>query len=318
MIQNKTYTAEEIHMGFAYASMHWAIPIRNLNDSDEKKIEELIYCRQLGFTNSKNYNDLKHLIPIIEKRELNSWVNEKFPGSIILEIEDFIDLCEKYGLTSGLLHNYTGDIPFENLEEINRTKATLAAELDNKFSNQGFSLINEIECHTDIYEFASKADYMSHSQPINQRMGRRGTSFDRMTSQFYGGIYVPPISSSFRSASPRVETFNMEIPNPKGEMFIENNKSRINAFPFREYWLDKSEGVAISSYTDKYNSEQLYIAAPMADFNEQTIEYTIQEARQIPVPIDPFVYQPTKYGVVIYSKWGIESDDEIFKQTYNV
>lgn len=46
------------------------------------------------------------------------------------------------------------------------------------------------------------------------------------------------------------------------------------------------------------------------EMNHVAIEKT--EIRVVPRSIDPFVFQVTPVGVVIYSKWGEEASDAIF------
>lgn len=58
-------------------------------------------------------------------------------------------------------------------------------------------------------------------------------------------------------------------------------------------------------------STDLFIAAPVDDM-QQLVSFTETEIRVIPRSIDPFVFQVTPVGVVIYSKWGEEASDAIF------
>ena len=45
---------------------------------------------------------------------------------------------------------------------------------------------------------------------------------------------------------------------------------------------------------------------------QQLVSFTETEIRVMPRSIDPFVFQVTPIGVVIYSKWGEEASDAIF------
>lgn len=56
---------------------------------------------------------------------------------------------------------------------------------------------------------------------------------------------------------------------------------------------------------------QAYILASL-NWMQQLVSFTETEIRVIPRSIDPFVFQVTPVGVVIYSKWGEEASDAIF------
>lgn len=56
---------------------------------------------------------------------------------------------------------------------------------------------------------------------------------------------------------------------------------------------------------------QAYILASL-NWLQQLVSFTETEMRVIPRSIDPFVFQVTPVGVVIYSKWGEEASDAIF------
>ena len=45
---------------------------------------------------------------------------------------------------------------------------------------------------------------------------------------------------------------------------------------------------------------------------QQLVSFTETEIRVMPRSIDPFVFQVTPVGVVIYSIWGEEASDAIF------
>lgn len=56
---------------------------------------------------------------------------------------------------------------------------------------------------------------------------------------------------------------------------------------------------------------QAYILASL-NWLQQLVSFTETEIRVMPRSIDPFVFQVTPIGVVIYSKWGEEASDAIF------
>ena len=93
------------------------------------------------------------------------------------------------------------------------------------------------------------------------------------------------------------------------DSFLQYHKKELLAYPFAKYWNGRTEGVAMSHTACK--STDLFIAAPVDDM-QQLVSFTETEIRVIPRSIDPFVFQVTPIGVVIYSKWGEEASDAIF------
>lgn len=77
-------------------------------------------------------------------------------------------------------------------------------------------------------------------------------------------------------------------------------------FPF-EGFMAQGYPYNISETYAKISSTDLFIAAPAQDMN-QIVEISYRNIRSE----DPFVFQLTPYGVVIFSKWGEEAEDEMF------
>lgn len=68
-------------------------------------------------------------------------------------------------------------------------------------------------------------------------------------------------------------------------------------------------GVDVSSKTEtKYGSSSIFIAAPANEMSN-----TISTFKRV-VTEDPFVFSYTELGIIIYSKWGTESEDEVLKK----
>lgn len=105
---------------------------------------------------------------------------------------------------------------------------------------------------------------------------------------------------------------SFEEPHPKGVDFTLLKKTDINAYPFKHHVskMRNADYVNIGGYDCE--SYELFIAAPADDMSE-AIAFTVPERRVIPMNLDPFVFQVTPVGVVIYSKWGVEAEDDIFE-----
>lgn len=77
-------------------------------------------------------------------------------------------------------------------------------------------------------------------------------------------------------------------------------------FPFEGFVQLKYRTNVLENYVE-ISSTDLFIAAPAQDMN-QIVEISYRNIRSE----DPFVFQLTPYGVVIFSKWGEEAEDEVF------
>lgn len=125
--------ALEIHQAYILASLNWLQQTRSL-EMNHVAIEK---AKLLGFDHSSVITDAEKYMNNLETFKCYNFFSQNFPGCIILKEEDFINLNVKYGLVSGPLSYYKGDIPEDNLDEILATKATLDSLTDNKYSNCG-------------------------------------------------------------------------------------------------------------------------------------------------------------------------------------
>lgn len=83
---------------------------------------------------------------------------------------------------------------------------------------------------------------------------------------------------------------------------------RVNRFPFLGEKIPTIR--ANSRFTTKYlNCDDLLIAAPVEDINPTFLVQPLPDRAQ-----DPFIFQLTEFGVVIFSKWGEEANDELLTQ----
>lgn len=255
--------ALEIHQAYILASLNWLQQTRSL-EMNHVAIEKAEKAKLLGFDHSSVITDAEKYMNNLETFKCYNFFSQNFPGCIILKEEDFINLNVKYGLVSGPLSYYKGDIPEDNLDEILATKTTLDSLTDNKYSNRDNALITNVK--------------------VNVR--RSSTSNPYSHYNFY-----------------------REEPVSEGLIFLQYHKKELLAYPFAKYWNGRTEGVTMSHTACK--STDLFIAAPVDDM-QQLVSFTETEIRVIPRSIDPFVFQVTPIGVVIYSKWGEEASDAIF------
>ncbi len=136
--------ALEIHQAYILASLNWLQQTRSL-EMNHVAIEKAEKAKLLGFDHSSVITDAEKYMNNLETFKCYNFFSQNFPGCIILKEEDFINLNVKYGLVSGPLSYYKGDIPEDNLDEILATKTTLDSLTDNKYSNRDNALITNVK-----------------------------------------------------------------------------------------------------------------------------------------------------------------------------
>lgn len=136
--------ALEIHQAYILASLNWLQQTRSL-EMNHVAIEKAEKAKLLGFDHSSVITDAEKYMNNLETFKCYNFFSQNFPGCIILKEEDFINLNVKYGLVSGPLSYYKGDIPEDNLDEILATKTTLDSLTDNKYSNRDNAIPRSID-----------------------------------------------------------------------------------------------------------------------------------------------------------------------------
>ena len=101
-------------------------------------------------------------------------------------------------------------------------------------------------------------------------------------------------------------TYNIDVnKDKKAHILLEDHQGLIEIMPFLHV-RNKFDGQAdVKTESRPLEHNELLIAAPAQEMKQvytESIEYVRSE--------DPFVFQFTPYGVVIFSKWGEEAEDE--------
>lgn len=100
---------------------------------------------------------------------------------------------------------------------------------------------------------------------------------------------------------------------------IEDRDSEEARFCFygvkRSYYIIANGGTCEKHFLElvnKNNPTDLFIAAPKKDMNTSV---SFLESL-MPKPQDPFICSYTEYGILIYTKWGEEAEDEVLDKYY--
>lgn len=93
-------------------------------------------------------------------------------------------------------------------------------------------------------------------------------------------------------------------------------KKEIFRFPFitKDMYIPAINEQILRGFIDiKSNESKLFIVAPIQEMKDTNIEFSTKIKTE-----DPFVCAYTKYGIIVFSKWGTEAEDEIIKKYENL
>lgn len=97
-----------------------------LEDAAKKQdLSHAELARRLGFVASQEVKQASGLIPTQQLAEQLQTYMEYYEGDKIIPLKEFDRICAKYGLIKAPIAFYTGNVPYKNLQEIDRGKATL-------------------------------------------------------------------------------------------------------------------------------------------------------------------------------------------------
>lgn len=256
---------------------------------NENVIKQHALLKEIGLTSSSNYELINERMKAVasaqqyadyleRKRAFIENAIKVFGRSIMLvNLDDFEALLHKYGLICGTLDQYIGVIPSENIEEIAMATA---------------------------------------------KMRTLRTSFDREDVKLYKEFL-----SLQRINSLEVDTPSWSDEYEVIEKYIRKNASKILTFPFAsdfvpdnswqthktfelltgQYGFDPDRVKNVRALCTYINAGTFLIAAPIKDIKQKN-DFVIE--RKV-YPEDPFVFSITNFGVLIFSKWGKESEDVI-------
>lgn len=291
----KHYTSEDVHGAVIASTLAILERIKTnvekaslpVNVSKEKELLE-----SLGLTSSKNMQVIKeaeakinvHNAIIEENVKITKIMDEMYKAfgknTFYIPMKAFTDILDKYNLAVGRLEDYKGTIPEANIAEIAKAKETL-----DKIRN------NEKVIHYDKpttivdYEEQEYFDYEAcRTRTQLVRVEKPGYEFTRMKTLY------PTLYSN-------IEYWYRIIGVRPG-----NNKDSFKRFPMIRQ--DEVSWV----YQIENEKHALLIAAPVQEMD------TLYEIRERIITDDPIVFSTVGNGVIIYSMWGDEGNDEVLRK----
>jgi hypothetical protein len=292
----KHYTSEDVHGAVIASTLAILEKIKvnvekaslPVNVSKEKDLLE-----SLGLTGSKNMQVIKeaeakinvHNTIIEENVKITKIMDEMYKAfgknTFYIPMKDFTAILDKYNLSVGRLEDYKGTIPEANITEIAKAK-----EVIDNFSKNAKVIHHDKPTTIVDYEDIEYFDYETgRTRTQLVRVEKPGYEFTRMRDLY------PTLYSSLQSWY-RLISVNKEV-----------DKSSYKRFPM----IKPSEVIRWSHRVDS-KAHTLLIAAPVQEMN------TFYEISERVITDDPIVFSTVGNGVIIYSMWGDEGNDEVLRK----
>lgn len=292
----KHYTSEDVHGAVIASTLAILERIKinvekaslPVNVSKEKDLLE-----SLGLTNSKNMQVIKeaeakiniHNTIIEENIKITKIMDEMYKAfgknTFYVPMKDFTAILDKYNLAVGRLEDYKGTIPEANIAEIAKAK-----EMVDKIRN------NEKVIHYD--------------KPTTIKRPKTETVWDDKIMG-YKSIHVmieePTFEYSWMKDLYPTLVRSLESWYRLITVTKEADKSSYKRFP-----MIRPTEVSRWSHQVDFEGHTLLIAAPVQEMN------TLYEINERIITDDPIVFSTVGNGVIIYSMWGDEGNDEVLRK----
>jgi hypothetical protein len=287
------YTAEQVH---AEVIAQTLVMIESIKQDmqklslPEKAQAEKQLLASLGLHNTKNMQVIRDAEDkivehnnIIETNKRVLKIIEEMhiafgKKAMYLPMNVFTQILDKYHLSVGCLNDYKGTIPETNLQEIVNASEivnTLAKEEYKKVVKQApITQANIANLINGDYDFGLP-DFTEEGQKVFNALQQQCPTITESLEKWYRIEHIHP-----HNDKPEYRRFPM-IPNK-----------------WRRDW----------DFRTSWNAHYMLIAAPSHEMNSV---FEISEKR---LTDDPIVFSTVGTGVIIYSMWGEEGDDEVMRK----
>lgn len=291
----KHYTSEDVHGAVIASTLAILERIKTnvekaslpVNISKEKELLE-----SLGLTSSKNMQVIKeaeakinvHNAIIEENVKITKIMDEMYKAfgtnTFYVPMKAFTDILDKYNLAVGRLEDYKGTIPEANIAEIAKAK-----EIVDKIRK------NAKIIHYDKPTTVKRYDFVKVWNDVVQDLQEEMIFIEEPGYEFtYMKTLYPTLYSN-------IESWYRIIGVRPG-----NDKDSFKRFPMIRQ--DEVSWV----YQIENEKHTLLIAAPVQEMD------TLYEIRERIITDDPIVFSTVGNGVIIYSMWGDEGNDEVLRK----
>lgn len=292
----KHYTSEDVHGAVIASTLAILERIKMnvekaslpVNVSKEKELLE-----SLGLTSSKNMQVIKeaeakinvHNTIIEDNIKITKIMDEMYKAfgknTFYIPMKDFTAILDKYNLSVGRLEDYKGTIPEANIAEIAKAK----------------EMIDKIRSNEKIIHYDKPTTVKRHKTETiwdNEITGYRSihVMVDEPTFEYsWMQDLYPTLARSLESWY-RLISVTKEV-----------DKDSYRRFP-----MIRPTEVSRWSHRVDFDAHTLLIAAPVQEMD------TLYEINERVVTDDPIVFSTVGKGVIIYSMWGDEGNDEVLKK----
>lgn len=243
--------------------------------------------KEIGMENTKNAKIILEQLQSLQNRsekikkaeELLAFIKKirRHFGekTLLIGTAQFEELRKKYKLDIGLLNEYTGIIPEENIQEIENAidkakSLSCPSRINVVFDRCYLFKVTEIE-----YGFKATRDDLEMLAALRKWITNKRVIYS--TSNIGYDNYI--------------SLEDLEGVNPDMPKLCKNYK-----YPN-----------LIHLHVTKITNKTMLIACPPEQLKEQSIEITKRA-------IDPIVFQYSPYGVIVHSVWGEEAEDRVFEE----
>ena len=292
----KHYTSEDVHGAVIASTLAILERIKMnvekaslpVNVSKEKELLE-----SLGLTNSKNMQVIKeaeakinvHNTIIEENVKITKIMDEMYKAfgtnTFYIPMKDFTAILDKYNLSVGRLEDYKGTIPEANIAEIVKAK-----EIIDKIRD------NEKVIHYD--------------KPTTVKRHKTETIWDDKITG-YRSVYVTVEEPDFEYTWMR-DLYPTLYFSLQSWYRLTSVKKEADKDSYRRFPMIRPSDVDRWSHRVDSKTHTLLIAAPVQEMD------TLYEISERIITDDPIVFSTVGNGVIIYSMWGDEGNDEVLKK----
>ena len=299
----QVYTAEDVTKDLTTMMLLFLADVQQCverKQMSDELVKEKQMLQSLGLSNTKNAqlieNHEKEIAQYNAKVDSFVLMNEawKMFGNdvMIVRYDQFMQLLEKYNLVCGDLSRYKGFIPEKNLHEIARIKGM---DVPKKFA-----------------VYMDELDQVGLSRPIDELKKAVRFPYRPEGTNALNEMGIPSVGS-YSNGWPLSMYSNQFSPHffgvPYEERFIERERKereeRLKNRPrfFIAAPVQEMERLNVRAEAFMFNSENIKKRAALEDFADINIRTQ-----------DPFFCSCTEHGVLIFSKWGDEAQDDIIKR----
>ena len=184
-----TYSAKQIHAALLAKNI---LLLQNIIEEQKKEYKQVPACisvelnnlNRLGLSNTKNAKALEKRVLAVKaeneeirkyndaidfNKERIEFINEtrKVFGDnvLIVSFDDFEHIIKKYNLVCGLLEQYTGVIPKENIEEFEKSRKILYSDENHEYNRKYIKALRLVKNHKDygIEQFPFCYEFQEYS-----------------------------------------------------------------------------------------------------------------------------------------------------------